>query len=115
MFDIGFGELLIIAVLGLLILGPERLPVAIKTIGLWVGRFKRSYRQIRSEIEHEIGADDIRRQLHNEEIMQSLENSKKQFDDLAHETQDQLDELKNIAKPTSSTAKEANSKNNDNS
>ena len=65
MFDIGFGELLIIAVLGLLVLGPERLPVAVKTIGLWVGRFKRSYRQIRNDIEQEIGADEIRRQADN--------------------------------------------------
>ncbi len=72
MFDVGFGELLLIAVLGLLVLGPERLPVAIRTISLWVGRFKRSYKQIRTEVEREIGADEIRRQLQNEEIMQSL-------------------------------------------
>ena len=96
MFDIGFGELLIIAVLGLLVLGPERLPVAIKSISLWVGRFKRSYRQIRSEIEHEIGADEIRRQLHNEEIMQSLQNSKKQFEDLAKDTEAGVNNLHDL-------------------
>ena len=72
MFDIGFSELLLLAVVGLLVLGPERLPVAIRTISLWVGRFKRSYKQIRTEVEREIGADEIRRQLQNEEIMESL-------------------------------------------
>lgn len=86
MFDIGFGELIIIGILGLLILGPERLPVAIRTVSLWLGRFKRSYRQIRSDIEKEIGADDIRRQLHNEDIMQSLEKSKQELHDIAQQT-----------------------------
>lgn len=79
MFDIGFAELILIAIIGLLVLGPERLPVAIRHIGLWVGRLKRSYRQIRADVEREIGADDIRRQLHNEEVMQSLNASKEEL------------------------------------
>ena len=40
MFDIGFAELLLIAVLGLLVLGPERLPTAVRTISLWLGRLR---------------------------------------------------------------------------
>lgn len=79
MFDIGFAELLMIAIVGLLVLGPERLPVAIRHISLWTGRIKRSYRQIRSEVEREIGADDIRRQLHNEEVMHKLDASKEEL------------------------------------
>lgn len=93
MFDIGFGELVVIAVLGLLILGPERLPVAIRTISLWIGRFKRSYRQIRTEIEKEVGADDIRRQLHNEEIMQSLQNTRHQLKGAVSDTKEELQSL----------------------
>ena len=69
MFDIGFQELLIIAVLALLILGPERLPTALRTLALWIGRIKRSLHSARVEIEQQIGADDIRRQLYNEEVM----------------------------------------------
>lgn len=76
MFDVGFAELVLMGIVGLLVLGPERLPVAIRHIGLWVGRLKRSYRQIRADVEREIGADEIRRQLHNEEVMQSLNASK---------------------------------------
>lgn len=79
MFDIGFAELLLVAIVGLLVLGPERLPVAIRHISLWLGRFRRSYRQIRAEIEREIGADDIRRQLHNEDILQRLNASKEEL------------------------------------
>jgi sec-independent protein translocase protein TatB len=98
MFDIGFGELVIVAILGLLVLGPERLPIAIKHISLWVGRFKRGYRQVRAEVEREIGADEIRRQLHNEEVMQSL-----------NATKDEMDRLKDdfsITPPSLSDSKE---------
>ena len=72
MFDIGFAELLLISVMALLVLGPERLPVAVKTVALWVGRFKRSWTNLRKEIEKEIGADEVRQQLHNEAILKDL-------------------------------------------
>ncbi len=73
MFDIGFAEILVIAVISLVVLGPERLPGALRTTGLWVGRIRRGIRDIKSDIEREVGADEIRRQLHNEEVMRSLE------------------------------------------
>lgn len=90
MFEVGFLEIVVIAVVSLLVLGPERLPVAIRHIGLWVGRFRRSYRQIRAEIEREIGADDIRRQLHNEEIMQNLNASREEMDKLRQDFTESL-------------------------
>ncbi|MBA1188408.1 Sec-independent protein translocase subunit TatB [Pseudomonas entomophila] len=72
MFGISFSELLLVSLVALLVLGPERLPGAARTAGLWIGRLKRSFNSIRQEVEREIGADDIRRQLHNEHIV-SLE------------------------------------------
>ncbi|WP_071871045.1 Sec-independent protein translocase protein TatB [Atopomonas hussainii] len=69
MFDVGFSELVLIAVLALIVLGPERLPVAARMLGLWVGRLKRSFNSVKAEVEREIGADEIRRQLHNERIL----------------------------------------------
>lgn len=69
MFDIGFSELLLVGLVALLVLGPERLPGAARTAGLWVGRIKRSFLSIKTEVEREIGADEIRRQLHNENIL----------------------------------------------
>ncbi|MHC5347708.1 Sec-independent protein translocase protein TatB [Metapseudomonas furukawaii] len=69
MFGISFGELLLIGLIALLVLGPERLPGAARTAGLWIGRLKRSFNTIKTEVEREIGADEIRRQLHNEHIM----------------------------------------------
>jgi len=69
MFDIGFTELLLVGLVALLVLGPERLPTAARMAGLWIGRLKRGFTNIREEVEREIGADEIRRQLHNEDIL----------------------------------------------
>ncbi|MGH8353453.1 MAG: Sec-independent protein translocase protein TatB [Pseudomonas sp.] len=77
MFDIGFSELLLVGLVALLVLGPERLPGAVRTAGLWVGRLKRSFLAIKQEVEREIGADEIRRQLHNEQIL-ALERQMKE-------------------------------------
>lgn len=69
MFDIGFSELLMVGLVALLVLGPERLPGAARVAGLWAGRIKRSFTSIKEEVEREIGADEIKRQLHNENIL----------------------------------------------
>ncbi|PTS82030.1 twin-arginine translocase subunit TatB [Pseudomonas sp. HMWF032] len=69
MFDIGFSELVLVGVVALVVLGPDRLPGAVRTAGLWIGRLKRSFLSIKQEVEREIGADEIRRQLHNEQIL----------------------------------------------
>jgi len=77
MFDVGFTELMLVGLVALLVLGPERLPGAARTAGLWIGRLKRSFSTIKAEVEREIGADEIRRQLHNERIL-DLEREMKQ-------------------------------------
>jgi sec-independent protein translocase protein TatB len=86
-FDIGFTELLLCLIVALVVIGPEQLPGAVRTIGLWIGRLKRSLRDTREEIERQIGADDIRRQLHNEEIMQNLEQARLQIEQTMRETE----------------------------
>ncbi len=82
MFDIGFFELVLIAIVGLLVIGPERLPDALRTLGLWVGRIKRGLRETRAEIEQQLGADEIRRQLYNEEIMSNLKETRDEVNDV---------------------------------
>nr|WP_067299075.1 Sec-independent protein translocase protein TatB [Marinobacterium profundum] len=61
MFDIGFAELLIVAVVALLVLGPEKLPTAVRTLGLWMGKFRRTVSGIQSEISEELRLDELRR------------------------------------------------------
>jgi sec-independent protein translocase protein TatB len=80
MFGISFSELLLVGLVALLVLGPERLPAAARTAGLWIGRFKRSFNSIKTEIERELGADEIRRQLHNEHILSLEQEARKLID-----------------------------------
>jgi len=75
-FDIGFTELLLIGIIGLLVLGPERLPRAIRTGSLWLGRLRRQFSEIKAEVNRELGTDEIRAQLHNESIMSDLKKSR---------------------------------------
>ena len=77
MFDIGFAELLLIGVVGLLVVGPEQLPGAVRTVLAWVHRFRRSFDQIRTE---------VRRELHNDEIMQKLKAESEQFEQQVRDT-----------------------------
>lgn len=77
MFGIGFFELLLIAIFGLLIFGPEKLPEAIRTISRNVGRARRAWQHTRRELEEELGMDEIRRELYNEQIQEELKRRKK--------------------------------------
>ena len=70
--DFGSLEILLIVVVTLLVIGPEKLPETLRTLGLWFGRLSRSFHSVKSEIEKEIGMDDVRRQLHNEAVMQEM-------------------------------------------
>ena len=63
MVDVGFSELLVIAVVALLVLGPERLPRAARFAGLWVRRARAQWHTVRNELEQELAADDLRRSL----------------------------------------------------
>ena len=65
-------ELMLIVLVTLLVIGPERLPETLRTLGLWVGRLSRSFTAMKVEIEQEIGMDDVRRQLHNESVMAQM-------------------------------------------
>lgn len=98
MLDIGLFELLLIGIVALLVLGPEKMPSAIRTTVLWVGRAKRSFNKVRSEIEQQIDADDIRRQLHNESILADIEKAKKNANKLIEDTQSEIDETRDQVK-----------------
>lgn len=59
MFDVGFWELLIIALLALLVLGPERLPGIVKTAGNWAGRARFMARSLRMQVEQEMAREVV--------------------------------------------------------
>lgn len=63
MFDIGFSELLIIAVVALIVLGPERLPKAARFAGLWVRRARAQWHSVKDELERDLAAEELKRNL----------------------------------------------------
>lgn len=65
MFDIGFSELFLIAIVALVVLGPERLPKAARFAGLWVRRARNQWASVKSELERELAADEFKRTLHD--------------------------------------------------
>jgi sec-independent protein translocase protein TatB len=74
MFDVSFSELVLILIVGLLVFGPEKLPEVVRTASLWIGKIRRTFNNIRTEIEREVGVDELKRDLHNQSIMDSLKD-----------------------------------------
>lgn len=75
MFDIGFAELLIIGVVALIVIGPERLPGAVRSANTWISRIRKSFNDIKR---------DVQQELHNDAVLRDLRESGEQ---LKRETQ----------------------------
>lgn len=63
MFDIGFLELMVVGVLGLLVLGPERLPIAARNIGLFIGKIRRTMSNFQDDLERQVRTDELKEKL----------------------------------------------------
>ena len=91
MFDMGFQEIVLIGIIALIIIGPERLPGVARNVGLWVGKMQRFVAGVKSDIANELQTDELRSMLSSQE--------------------DQIRELKSMVKETQSdlerTAKDA--------
>ncbi|WP_313255724.1 Sec-independent protein translocase protein TatB [Stenotrophomonas sp.] len=91
MFDIGFGELLLIAVVALVVLGPERLPKAARFAGLWVRRARNQWDSVKQELERELHAEELKRNL--QDVRQSMQQAESGLRDQARQVQDDADAL----------------------
>ena len=89
MFDIGFSELLVIAVVALLVLGPERLPKAARFAGLWVRKARAQWYSVKSEFEREMAADELKRSVGNpaQDLRREVENVGKDVGDTLREVE----------------------------
>lgn len=92
MFDFGFWELILVMVVALLVVGPERLPGLARQAGLWVGKAKRFIDSVRSDIEREIRADELKSILNKqqseiEELKGMLTDAHSQVKSEIHETE----------------------------
>lgn len=81
MFQIGFLEILIIFIFGLIIIGPKRLPEVTKTIIKFYKKIENKFADFKNDIEDDIGADDLKKDVFNELRMEELEKNKELIDD----------------------------------
>ncbi|MGO4221423.1 Sec-independent protein translocase protein TatB [Lysobacter sp. TAF61] len=96
MFDIGFSELFVIAIVALLVLGPERLPKAARFAGLWVRRARAQWHSVKSELEHELAAEELKRNLRDTEqsLREAHDEIKSGFDEARNRIQREGDALR---------------------
>jgi sec-independent protein translocase protein TatB len=88
MFDVGFSELVLLAVVALVVLGPEKLPHAARMAGAWLGRIRRAMTNIQMEIEKEVSAQEMRDRI-NQEI-ERLKSSQAAFTDEVHQVENTI-------------------------
>ncbi len=100
MFDIGFAELLVIGVTALLIIGPERLPAVVRNGSLLLGRLRRSVQSLRAELEQEMGVDEMRRKLHDEDMLRDARRAEREIRRLHEDLHFPEAEQQRIAPPT---------------
>lgn len=100
MFDIGFTELLIVGVVALIVLGPERLPHAVKTAGMWIGKIKRTLGSVQKEISEELRVEEMRR-----EAKEQQERLEKEVDSMTKPFHESLRE--DLLKPSPQPEKTA--------
>ena len=103
MFDLGFSEIMLIMIVALVVVGPERLPGLARKAGYWVGRFRRYVVNVRSEIERELNADELRSMLSKQEddireLRDMLQDTRSQIhnevDEIAHEVDSAGEQLR---------------------
>jgi sec-independent protein translocase protein TatB len=85
MFDIGFSELVVIAVVALVVIGPERLPKAARTMGHLFGRLQRYVNDVKSDINREIELDELRKL--QKEVQTAAQDLKSSVEAAAHNVQ----------------------------
>jgi sec-independent protein translocase protein TatB len=87
MFDIGFTELLVIGVIALLVLGPERLPGAVRSGSKKLSQLKSAFNSLKEELAKEVNIEELRQDAHNSSIMKQLEESSQELKDDLDEAQ----------------------------
>ena len=91
MFDISFWELMVIGVVGLIVIGPDRLPAVARKLGYWVGRARRFVNNVRQDIDREIRQDELRQALQRDA---SLDEIKTIINDSRFTIEDETDGAK---------------------
>ncbi len=85
MFDIGFSELMLIGIVALVVIGPERLPKVARTAGQWLGRLNRYVSQVKQDIDRDIKLDELRK------MQQDMKDSAQRYEIMAGDTKREIE------------------------
>ena len=106
MFDIGFTELVLLGIIGLVVIGPQKLPHTIRMIAAYTGRIKRSVNDLKHELEQEVDAQELRQRIQEEAKKSGLQQLKEDIESSAqqiHQESASLLDSNNTKKLDSST------------
>lgn len=96
MFGISSGELFFIALIALIVLGPERLPKATRFAGLWVRRARTQWNSVKDELERELAADELKRSL--QDAQTALRDTEQQIKDSGAEARREFEEMRSAVR-----------------
>jgi sec-independent protein translocase protein TatB len=91
MFDFGFSELAVVAVIGLIVLGPERLPRVARQMGQWLGKLQRYVSDVKSDINRQMDLEELRKL--QTEVKDAASNLESSFKSTVSEAQSELDAI----------------------
>lgn len=101
MFDIGFIELVVVACIGLIVIGPEKLPHTIRMIRAWITRFKITMNDIQVELEKELETEDLKKRLEKAEEKSGLKIIKHEVENDLKLLKESISQEKNSSEETS--------------
>ena len=102
MFDIGFSEIVVIAVVALVVLGPEKLPKTARTLGHLFGRLQRYVNDVKRDIQRELELDELRK------LQQNVQSAAKEIEtSMASATRDVEQNVRDVEAALSATAEPA--------
>jgi len=92
MFGISSGELFFIALIALIVLGPERLPKATRLAGMWVRRARNQWHTVKDELERELAAEELKRSL--QDAQTALRDTEQKIRDSGHEARREFEQMR---------------------
>ena len=92
MFEVGFSELCMVALVALLVIGPERLPKAARFAGLWIGKTRRMMDTVKAELNAELQAEEMRQIFKEQMGLEALQQMRQDIADTSHELKTMIDQ-----------------------
>ncbi|MEO6102482.1 MAG: Sec-independent protein translocase protein TatB [Pseudoxanthomonas sp.] len=92
MFGISSGELFFVAIIALIVLGPERLPKVARLAGMWVRRARTQWNSVKDDLERELAAEELKRSLHD--AQSALRDTEQQIRDGGAEARREFEQMR---------------------